>query len=549
MKLARLSPRGDNVNGLMLDYELTIPAIVRRAESLFGHRKVTARLEDRSLHEYDYAELLSRSKRLGDALRGLGLVEGDRVATLCWNHHRHLEAYIGIPCAGLITHTLNLRLHPDDLVYIASDAGDRALIVDESLLPLYDKIKDRSPFEHVIVVGNAPPGMISYEELLQESDRPRRDHVIDERSAAVMCYTSGTTGRPKGVLYSHRAIALHSLASAMAGTLDIRTEDVVLPVVPMFHANAWGYPFSCALVGASQVLPGPFLDPESLLDLFESCEVTLTAGVPTIWSGILDALDKEPQRWNLSHMRMMVVGGGAAPRSMIEGFERRHGLSVVHAWGMTEMTPLGTVSHLPDDLKDESDDVRFEYRTKQGLPAPFVETRARSDVGIIPWDGVTYGELEVRGPWIASSYFGSKPNDERWTEDGWFRTGDIVTIDERGYIEIKDRAKDLIKSGGEWISSLEIETALMSHPDIAEAAVIATPDAKWQERPLAVVVVRSGHSVGEDQLKEYLAARFAKWWLPDTFQFANEIPKTAVGKFNKVKLRALYVQTEPDSAQ
>jgi fatty-acyl-CoA synthase len=524
------------MNGQIMDYELNVPAILRRAESLFGRKEIVTRLPDKSFHRYTYADFAQRSRRLASALLGLGLKDGDRVATLCWNHYQHLEVYFGVPISGNVVHTLNLRLSPGDLAYIANHAGDKALIVDESLLPLYEAFKDQVSFDHVIKVGP------EYEELLASGD-PGWDYPdIAETEAAVMCYTSGTTGMPKGVLYSHRAIAVHSLASTQRGTLGLSEQDTVLPVVPMFHANAWGFPFTCTLVGAKQVFPGPHLDPESLLDAFEQERVTVTGGVPTIWMGILQMLDAEPKRFDLSSLRSMIVGGSAAPRAMIEGFERRHGLHVTHAWGMTEMAPLGTVSELTSALADAPEDVQFAYRAKQGTPAPFVEIRAVNDDGIVPWDGKTMGELEVRGVWIASGYYEDDSQADRWTEDGWFKTGDIVTIEDGGYIEIQDRSKDVIKSGGEWVSSVALENAIMGHPAVAEAAVIAVPDEKWAERPLAVVVFKEGQSATPDELREHIAPQFAKWQLPDRFEVVDEIPKTAVGKFRKTALREQFAK-------
>jgi fatty-acyl-CoA synthase len=524
------------VKGLILDYQLNVGALLRRAEQLFPRKEIVTRLPDKSFHRYTYAEMASRARLLASALQKRGYRDGARVATLCWNHYQHLEVYFGVPISGNVVHTLNLRLPPGDLAYIAKHAGDRMLIVDESLLPLYEAIKGQVSFEDVIVVGDA------YEALLAEGDEGFEPEDIDEREAAVMCYTSGTTGQPKGVLYSHRAVAVHSLASTQSGTLNIAETDTVLPVVPMFHANAWGFPFTNTLVGAKQVFPGPHLDPESLLDAFEQEKVTLTGGVPTIWLGILQMLDAQPDRWDLSSLRSMIVGGSAAPRSMIEGFQKRHGLHVTHAWGMTEMSPLGTVAELTSELEAEPEDVQFAYRAKQGLPAPFVEIRARGEQGLVPWDGQTMGELEVRGVWIASQYYEDDSQADRWTADGWFRTGDIVTIDDRGYIEIQDRTKDVIKSGGEWISSVALENALMGHPAVSEAAVIAVPDEKWSERPLAVVVLKEGQEATADDLRGHLAGEFAKWQLPERFEFVDEIPKTAVGKFKKTALREQFAK-------
>jgi fatty-acyl-CoA synthase len=525
------------MNGLIMDYQLNISAILRRAESLFGEKEIVTRLPDKSLHRYTYADFAARARRLASALQGLGVKDGARVATLAWNHYQHLEVYFGVPISGNVVHTLNLRLSPGDLAYIANHAGDKVLIVDESLMPLCEAFMDQVDFEHVIKIGP------EYEELLASGD-PEWDYPdVDERSAAVMCYTSGTTGRPKGVLYSHRAIAIHSLAATQSGTLGISEHDTVLPVVPMFHANAWGFPFTCTMVGAKQVFPGPHLDPESLLDAFVAEGVTVTGGVPTIWLGILQMLDADPQRYDLSRLRSMIVGGSAAPKSMIEGFQKRHGLHVLHAWGMTEMAPLGTISELTSALADAPEDVQFAYRAKQGTPATFVEIRARGeDGGLVPWDGKTMGELEVRGAWIASGYYEDESQADRWTDDGWFKTGDIVTIEPGGYIEIQDRSKDVIKSGGEWVSSVALENAIMGHPAVAEAAVIAVPDPKWQERPLAVVVLKEGQSATRDDICQFIAPEFAKWQLPDRFEFVGEIPKTAVGKFRKTALREQFAQ-------
>ena len=532
------------MQGLIMDYPLNVPAILRRAEQLYGHKEIATRLPDKSWHRYTYADFAPRAKQLGLALRAeLGLQDGDRVATFAWNHYQHLEVYIGVPVAGLVVHTLNLRLHPDDLTYIATHAGDRVLIADKVLWPLVENFRERVGFEHVVAVGDGPTpeGAIEYEDLLATaSPDDFEDADVDERAAAAMCYTSGTTGQPKGVLYSHRAIAVHSLASTQRGTLGLTESDSVLPVVPMFHANAWGFPFTCTLVGAKQVFPGPHLDPESLLDAFVQEEVTVTGGVPTIWMGILQTLDAKPGAWDLSRLRSMIVGGSAAPHALIEAFEKRHGLHVTHAWGMTEMAPLGTISELSSREQALSESEQYGYRAKQGLPAPFVEIRARGPEGLVPWDGETMGELEVRGVWIASAYFEAPEAADRWTDDGWFKTGDVVTIEPNGYIEIQDRAKDLVKSGGEWISTVALENALMGHPAVAEAAVIAVPDEKWSERPLAVVLVKEGESATPDELRDHLAPHFAKWWLPDRFEFVDEIPKTAVGKFRKTALRERF---------
>ncbi|WP_029215150.1 long-chain fatty acid--CoA ligase [Kallotenue papyrolyticum] len=529
------------MQGLIMDYPLTLTAILQRAEQLFGTRPIVTRLPSRELHRYTYADFVERAKRLAVALRALGVQPGERVATLLWNSYQHLEAYFGIPATGAVLHTLNLRLHPDDLTYIVNHADDRVLIVDATLLPLYEQFRARIHPERVIVVGSgAGDGLLDYEALLADADPTSFVYpALDERAAAAMCYTSGTTGRPKGVLYSHRALALHSLAVALADCLALSERDAVLPVVPMFHANAWGLPFAATMVGAKQVFPGPHLDPESLLDLFEREQVTMTAGVPTIWLGVVQALDRQPERWRLTPGMRMAVGGSAAPEGLIRALDR-HNLRLIHAWGMTEMSPVGTVSHLAPDLLDAPPDTQYAYRALQGRPLPFIEIRARGDAGFVPWDGTSMGELEVRGPWVASAYYNAPEGDDKFTEDGWFRTGDVVTIDPRGYVKITDRTKDLIKSGGEWISSVDLENALMGHPAVAEAAVIAVAHPKWQERPLAVVVLKAGQQATAEELRAYLAERFARWWLPDAFEFVDAIPRTSTGKFLKSALRERF---------
>jgi fatty-acyl-CoA synthase len=528
------------MNGLMMDMQLTVPMLLRRSETYFGDKEIVTRMPDRSFHRTTYAESGRRARALAVALQQLGLERGDRVATLCWNHGVHHEAYLGIPCGGFVLHTLNLRLHPNDLAYIATHAGDRAVIVDKSLMPLLDQFVGRTKIEHVIVVED------DYEGLLAGVDPDAwRDPELNENEAAAMCYTSGTTGQPKGVLYSHRSTMLHTLGVAAGNPmgLGIYEQDVILPVVPMFHANAWGYPYIATMIGAKLVYPGPFLDPESLLDAFVAEGVTWTAGVPTIWLGILGMLDAEPSRWDLSKLKGMLVGGSAAPRAMIAGFKDRHGLNVVHGWGMTETSPVASTAQLPGELSHEDPETQYDYIAMQGLPLPLVELRHRDAEGnVLPWDGESMGELEIRGPWIAGAYYDTPEQADRWTDDGWFKTGDVVSLHPRGFIQIKDRSKDVIKSGGEWISSVELENALMAHPAIAEAAVIAVRDAKWDERPLAVVVKREGADVTSEELRDFLAPDFAKWWLPDRYEFVAEIPKTSVGKFLKTQLREQYAQ-------
>ena len=528
------------MNGLMMDFPLTLPAIFRHAERVFPRRDIVTRRADKSLHRYTFADFAVRARRLAGALRQLGVAPGDRVATLAWNHHQHLEAYFGVPMTGAVLHTLNLRLHPDELAFIVNDADDRVVLVDETLLPLWEKIAPQTRVRHVIVIGATPSGCMNYETLLAGANPFSDDTDVDERTAAAMCYTTGTTGKPKGVLYSHRALVLHTFAICMASGLGISETDVVMPVVPMFHANAWGLPHAAVMLGAKIVMPGPHLDADSLIDLLARERVTVTAGVPTIWMGILQQLDANPGRDDLSALRAMFVGGAAVPRALIESFEKRHGLKIVHAWGMTELAPIGTVSHLPPDLVDAADDAKYESRAKQGRPVAFVEIRARNETGLVPRDGQTMGELEVRGPWVAAGYYNRDDCGDRFTDDGWFKTGDIVTIDEHSVVTIQDRAKDLIKSGGEWISSIALESALMGHPSVAEAAVIPVASAKWSERPLAAVVLKPGARASADELRAFLAPHFPKFWLPDAFEFIDAIPRTSAGKFQKTALRMRF---------
>jgi fatty-acyl-CoA synthase len=531
------------MNGLMMDYPLTLSTIFRRAEAVYPRHEVVWRNADKSIQRYTYGDFAVRARRLARALRDLGVRPGDRVATLGWNHGPHLEAYFGIPLMGGVLHTLNLRLHPDELAYIVNHAEDRAVLVDESLLPLWEQVRPKVNVKTTIVVGASKPvadGDLEYEALIAQSEPAYDMQDPDENAACAMCYTTGTTGNPKGVLYSHRSLVLHTLGLSLDHCMGIREDDTVLPVVPMFHANAWGMPFSAVMLGAKFVMPGPHLDPASLVDLFQREKVTLTGGVPTIWMGVLQYLDANPGKFDLSAIRAMYVGGSAVPQALIEAFEKRYGLKIYQAWGMTEMAPLGTVAHCPPSLDGAPDHVKFAFRAKQGRPAPFVEIRARNEDGLVAWDGQTMGELEVRGPWIASGYYNRPDSADRFTGDGWFRTGDIVTIDRDATIQVQDRTKDLIKSGGEWISSVALECALMGHPAVAEAAVIPVASMKWSERPLAAVVLKPGAKASPDELKAFLAPQFAKFWLPDAFEFVDAIPRTSAGKFKKSALREQF---------
>lgn len=529
------------MHGTMMDVPLTLPWLLEHAASLFGERAIVSRLSDRSMHSYRYLDMHRRARALAEALARAGLQPGERVATLMWNDFVHLEAYFGIPLAGGVLHTLNLRLPPDQLAWVVNDASDRFLIVDETLLPVLEKWRDRTALERIFVAhatGGLAAGHESYEDLLRTATGSYEPPRLAESDACGLCYTSGTTGKPKGVLYTHRSSVLHSLVIALPDSLGLAQKDSVLPVVPMFHVNAWGIPYASIMTGSKLVLPGRHLDPVSLLDLFEREQVDLTAGVPSIWRGILDALDREPARWKLRRMRM-IVGGSAAPESLLRGFDR-HGHDVIHAWGMTETSPVGTVSRLKSNLVGKSEDERYRYRAMQGLPTPFIDVRVMREQGSAPQDGSSMGELQVRGPWVTGAYFGAAQDPERFTSDGWFRTGDVAVIDPHGYVRIVDRIKDLVKSGGEWISSLELENALMGHDSIREACVVAVPSPKWGERPLAVVVFRENASASDEELRAHLAPLFPKWWLPDAFAVIDEIPKTSAGKFLKSELRERF---------
>jgi fatty-acyl-CoA synthase len=527
----------------MMPSHLTLIPLLERARKLFSKVEVVSRSPDHRLHRSTYGDFYRRARALSAGLQRCGIRRGDRVATLMWNNDTHLEAYFGIPAVGAVLHTLNLRLHPDELAYIVNDAEDRFLIVDDVLLPVLETIREKVSFERIFVTAfSGKPvshGDEDYEWLLRERGDDRAYPELDEEEAAAMCYTSGTTGKPKGVVYSHRALALHSYSISLPDNFSISRGDTILPAMSMFHANAWGMPYAAVMNGSKLVLPGPNLQPEALLDLLTSERVTLTGAVPTVWLGVLEALEREPNRWQLARGMRVVVAGSACPETLFRRFDK-FGVQVIQPWGMTETTPIATVCTLKPHMESWSEDEKYELRAKQGLPSPFIETRAMGDDGEVPWDGVTPGELEVRGPFVADSYYKLPDESARWSEDGWFRTGDVVTIDAEGYVKITDRTKDLIKSGGEWISSVDVENALVAHSAVAEAAVVAVPHPKWQERPLAVVVLKDGAEVNADELRCFLTSQFAKWQLPDDFVFVTELPHTSTGKLLKSELRRRY---------
>jgi fatty-acyl-CoA synthase len=526
----------------MMSSPLLVTNILERAGKLFPGVEIVSARPDGSRSRHTMCELHRRSRQLSAALQRAGVVEGDRVGALMWNEQEHLESYFGVPAVGAVLHTLNMRLHPDELACVVNHAEDRFLIVDDVLLPVLEQIRSRVQFERIFVVdhgcGLLPEGTESYDAFLTGADRAPHYPSIAEEDAAAMCYTSGTTGRPKGVLYSHRAICLHSLAISLPDQMNISCHDTIFPVVPMFHANAWGFPYAAVMNGSKLVLPGRNLRPEALLDLMQEEQVTLTGAVPTIWLAVLNALEDHPGRWTLAKGLRVIIGGSAAPESMLRRFDKFR-IHAIHLWGMTETTPVGTTCRLKPHMSGWTEDELYAQRARQGLPLPFIEARAVGDTGESAWDGETTGELQVRGPWIAGGYYGGD-QPGKWTVDGWFQTGDVVTIDGEGYVKITDRMKDLIKSGGEWISSVDLENALVGHEAIKEAAVIAVPHPKWLERPLALVILKNGCEIDSVELRIFLEHRFARWQVPDAFVFVSELPHTSTGKLLKSKLRQDY---------
>jgi fatty-acyl-CoA synthase len=531
------------MQGLMQDYPLTIPHIFDRAERLFPNKHVTTWTPG-GKHRETYGEWADRSRKLAGAFDALGLSADARVATFAWNTARHLELYFAIPCTGRVLHTLNIRLFADQLTYIVNHAHDEAIFFDRSLIGLlWPLVSEFKTVKHFVVMedggqGDLPddPRIVDYEELISAASAVTEFRVTDENRAAAMAYTSGTTGNPKGVVYSHRSTVLHTLMALAADTVAIAERDTVLPVVPMFHANAWGLAHAAVMAGSNLVMPGSNLSGENIVELIETERVTLAAGVPTIWMGVLPLLDGR----DVSSLRAIPCGGSAVPKALSEGFRQKIGLPILQAWGMTETSPIASTGMIKTEVAEgRSEDDLADIRAMQGLPTPLVEARIAEPDSIepLPWDGEAQGELQVRGPWIASEYYDDDRSPQSFTSDGWLKTGDVAVINPDGYIRLVDRTKDVIKSGGEWISSVELENEIMAHPKVAEAAVIGVAHQKWAERPLACVVVKPGEELTKEDVISFLDGRVAKWWLPDDVTFVDEIPKTSVGKFSKKTLR------------
>lgn len=536
------------MHGLMMESELLISSILRHADKNFGDREIVSVTADNPLHRYTYADCCRRTRQLANAMAKLGLDHGDRIATLAWNDYRHLEAYYAIGGAGFVCHTVNPRLFPEQIVFIINHAEDKWLFVDLLILPLVEKIADQIPGVEGFVVmtddANMPEtslkNAVSYESLIGSESDEYEWPEFDERTACALCYTSGTTGNPKGVLFSHRSQILHAYAAVSPDVMNLRSRDCVLPVVPLFHVNAWGIPYAAMMVGTKLVFPGPKMgDGETLYQLLEQEGVSLSLGVPTVWLALLQYAEASGQK--LNRLERTIIGGAAVPEAMIREFRDKHDVDVIQGWGMTEMSPLGTVSTPKFGTENLSPDEMISLKAKAGRGIVGVEMRIVNDEGKeLPWDGVAYGALQVRGPWICSDYYKLEGESESHTEDGWFDTGDVATIDELGYMAITDRTKDVIKSGGEWISSIDVENTAMGHPAVAEAAVIGVPHPKWTERPLLIIIKAEGAELTGEEILQWLDGKIAKWWIPDDVVFVDEIPHTATGKIKKIDLRKQF---------
>ena len=536
------------MQGLMMDMPLLISSIAEHAARYHGNREIVSVTADNPRHRYTYKDCVARAKQLANALQRLGLKHGDRVATLAWNDYRHLETYYGVSGSGFVCHTINPRLFPEQLVFIINHAEDRWIFVDPLFMPLIEALHEKIPgVEGYVVMTDdehlpetSLSNVISYESLIGKESSEFTWPEFDERTASALCYTSGTTGDPKGVLYDHRSTVLHAYCAVAPDVMDLSSRDCVLPVVPLFHVNAWGIPYSTFMTGAKLVFPGPKMgDGEALCDLIDSEDVSLALGVPTVWLGLLQYAEQSGR--SLGKLKRTLVGGAAVPRAMIEAFRDKHGVELRQGWGMTEMSPLGTCNSLKAGLESLTPDEKLDLAAKAGRGLFGCELRIVDDGGEeLPWDGVAYGALQVRGPWICSDYFKLEGAAGAHTEDGWFDTGDVATIDPEGYMAITDRTKDVIKSGGEWISSIELENAAMAHPAVAEAAVIGVSHPKWTERPLLLVVRAEGQDVSKEDMLAFFDGKVATWWVPNDVVFVEELPHTATGKVKKIELRRQF---------